>query len=334
MTGLLVLTLAAAGTSAAFAGTEVVPAGPLLSTGPIGYQFAVYLPEKSAASPMEALRQALKATAGAPALAQKIDQAPASPVVMATLNEQAATTYAPPDVSQIQRFGHGLSKEQAAALARSRAALLMDFVHPSSQRIGAYRNSLLIAERVARATGGILWDEETREVFTPDAWRSRRIETWDRDIPDVSQQIVVHAYLSDPQVRAISLGMGKFGAPDAVIENFPWSSNARMGNLINAMVQLSAEGALAGAKGQFDLDFDAIRHARVRQSLKELLLPNAKAKAPLLLVKGTPRRVRLSPARRVRKVGRQRDRKDHREDAMTDRHDDRAGHGAPVSVGE
>lgn len=288
MPGVVLLAFAMGAGSVAQAAVDVVPAGPLLSTKAIAYQFAVYLPEKPPAPPMEALRQALKATAGAPTLTQKLDEPPKNAVVMATLNEKVATTYAPPDADQVQRFGRGLSKEQAAALARSRSALIMDFAHPSAQRMSAYRSSLLIAEQVARATGGLLWDEETREVFTPDAWHARRLESWERDVPDVMQQIVIHAYRGERQVRAISLGMGKFGAPDVVIDNFPWSSNAQMGNLINAMAQLSVEGASIGANGQFDLDFAALRHPRIRDALQKQLLPNAKAKAPLLLVKGTP----------------------------------------------
>lgn len=288
MPGALVLAFTMGTGSAAEAAPEVIPAGPLLSTGAIAYQFAVYLPEKASAPPMEALRQALKATAGAPTLTQKLDAPPKIAVVRATLNENVATTYAPPNVEQIQRFGRGLSKEQAVALTRSRTALIMDFAHPSTQRMSAYRSSLLVAEQVARATGGVLWDEETREVFSADEWRKRRLNSWSGDLPDVSQQTVIHAYQNDDKlVRAISLGMVKFGLPDVVVAQFPWSSNGRMGWLLNAFAQRLGEGATMGAQGRFELDLRAIRHGDVRQRLLDQLSAKGSGKAVLLVVAGS-----------------------------------------------
>lgn len=48
---------------------------------------------------------------------------------------------------------------------------------------------------------------------------------------------VIHAYESDKGVRAISLGMGKFGLPDTVIDGFSWSFNKEFGDLINIVSQ-------------------------------------------------------------------------------------------------
>ncbi|WP_377157366.1 DUF2314 domain-containing protein [Roseateles sp. UC29_93] len=191
-------------------------------------------------------------------------------------------------MEQIQRFGRGLSKEQAVALTRSRTALIMDFAHPSTQRMSAYRSSLLVAEQVARATGGVLWDEETREVFSADEWRKRRLNSWSGDLPDVSQQTVIHAYQNDDKlVRAISLGMVKFGLPDVVVAQFPWSSNGRMGWLLNAFAQRLGEGATMGAQGRFELDLRAIRHGDVRQRLLDQLSAKGSGKAVLLVVAGS-----------------------------------------------
>lgn len=99
MPGALALAFTMGAGSAAGATPKVTPAGPLLTAGTIAYQFAVYLPEKASTSPMEALRRALKNAAGAPTLSQKLDEPPKTSIVRATLNENVATTYAPPDAS-------------------------------------------------------------------------------------------------------------------------------------------------------------------------------------------------------------------------------------------
>lgn len=262
-----------------------IPAGPFIA-GPIRFQFAVYYLGPTARDPLASLRERAKRIEGGPAIVVTLPDRADKSVLRARVIETVQSDYRPPDLPAVQRFGRGLTREQAEQLQGSTRALILDFVHPATQSPKAMYAALQISEQVARDTGGLLWDEETREVFTPDAWHKRRLESWNAAAPDISEHIVIHAYKSENLVRGITLGMAKFGLPDVVVSDFPWSSNRSVGNLINLFSQAMLEGATLKTPGEYDLDTRSIRNEAVRSSQVGALKPNAVAIAKLTLVKG------------------------------------------------
>ena len=275
--------LALAGPASA---SQPVPAGPL-AAGPIRFELAIYFLDAPATDPMGALRTRLKA-AGMPTLVASLPAKPDTAFVTADLTTTVQKNYRPPSLDMLQRFGRGLSRDQVLALQRSERALVLRFKHPSTITMPAYRSALVLLDQLARDSQGLLWDEETREVFTPDEWRKRRLDTWFGDTPDVSKHTVIHAYKGDKQVRAITLGMVKFGLPDVVVDDFAWSSNRSMGNLLNIWTQAMVEGVALKTAGRHDLDLRSLRHPAVRDSQLPTLQPNSSGIARLSLVKGTP----------------------------------------------
>ncbi|MFA6903465.1 MAG: DUF2314 domain-containing protein [Gallionellaceae bacterium] len=189
--------------------------------------------------------------------------------------------YAPPDINSLKYFGRGLTHAQAQAVQKSQQAYILDFGYPRSEVWSGLRAAYEIAESVARETGGLLWDEQTRELYTPDAWHKKRIASWQEAIPAISDHTTIHAYNAGEYVRAITLGMSKFGLPDVVIDDFSWSMNRSMGHLINLFCQAIAEGATITKHGEFDLDIRAIKNTKIRDSQIESLKPNATALALL-----------------------------------------------------
>jgi uncharacterized protein YegJ (DUF2314 family) len=268
---------------------EPVTAGSPVTDGPIHFQLAIYYPTRPATDPMASLRSHLAKLGGNPKLVSSAPS-PASvteAVVLARLNTTTVQKeYRPPAMDQLLRFGRGLSREQAEALQRTEQALILDFAHPAPQARTALSRAMEVALQVARDSNGLLWDEETREVFTPDEWQKRRIDSWANGIPDVSKHTVIHAYRSENLVRAITLGMAKFGLPDVVVSDFSWSENRPMGNLVNLFSQAMTEGALIPRTGQFDLDLRTLKHAAVRDPQLKDLKANATAVAKLSLVNG------------------------------------------------
>src|SRR6185312_17562662 len=94
-----------------------------------------------------------------------------------------------------------------------------------------------LAEDLARKTGGLIWDEETRQVFTPDAWHLLRLASWTGNIPELANQFSIDIYPTNEYMRAITLGMTKFGLPDLVIQEIPHSSTKHAVDLINIFAQ-------------------------------------------------------------------------------------------------
>ena len=269
----------------AAANQEHVPAGELMAEF-IGFQYAVYYLPVPSSDPRVVLQQLLAEEQGVPSLVEKIEERADAPLVSCFSLEDVQAVYAPPDLESIQYFGRGLSKEQAQLLQASELAFIVEFAHNRAHVWDGLRQANRIVEKLARETGGLLWDEMTREIFTPDEWHARRILTWTNGVPDISKHTTIHAYNTGEYVRAITLGMEKIGLPDVVVDGFSWSSNRTMGHLINLFCQAVAERPTITVHGQYDLDIHRIRNREVRDAQLNSLYSNATANARLTLKEG------------------------------------------------
>jgi len=102
----------------------------------------------------------------------------------------------------------------------------------------------------------------------------------------VSRHITIHAYKKDAYVRAVTLGMAKFGLPDMVIDRFSWSLQGQMGNLINLCCQAFAEGTQLQHRGEFRLDLRTVRNSSVRKAHAESLSEHSTGAVDLMLRTG------------------------------------------------
>ena len=255
----------------------------------IRFQLAVYYPARPATEPMTALRALVARDWKKLSLVTgELPLAPAGMVVNARLENEVQKKYTPPNLAALKLFGRGLSAAQTSALQGSQQALILNFTHPKVHALSGLRNAYGLAEQVARKTGGLLWDEETREVFTPESWHQRRLAKWTANVPEISANTTIHSYKNGELVRAISLGMAKFGLPDIVVDQFAWSSSRSVATLMNVVGQALAEGALVGVGGQFDVDVRKIAHEEMREDTLKWLKPNAQKVGKLILVKADP----------------------------------------------
>jgi uncharacterized protein YegJ (DUF2314 family) len=265
----------------------LVPAGSLMADS-IRFQYAVYLlpvPPHSV-DPAAALREALVDSSNELKLVDEIPRDPRAALIHTRIQKNVPKEYPPPDLKSLQYLGHGVSPEQAQALQKSSEAFIPEFAHPKDRVWTALRTANTLVEEIARKTGGLVWDEETREVFSPDAWHKKRLASWKTDVPDVPSETVVQIYQKDEYVRAITLGMAKLGLPDVVIEDSSWSSNNQAGNLINLFCQSLAEGKTVRKAGTFRLELRAIRNSTVRDDQMNSLKSNASGIACLTLKQG------------------------------------------------
>ena len=188
-----------------------LPAGSAMSRF-IHFELAIYLPAAQSgagAPPMQALTDALRNYPGLK-LVSDLPEDPQTMLVRAHLNENVKESYAPPSLDSLQYSGKGLSNKQAEALQKSTRALVLQFAHPQKDVWTGLRTAAELASEISAKTGGLVWDEETREVFSPEAWRQSRIAEW-TEPPRVSNQTVIHEYSTGHSIRAITLGMAKNG---------------------------------------------------------------------------------------------------------------------------
>ena len=205
----------------------------------IMFEFAIYYLPTPAKEPLAELDSVLKSNFKGFQKVDKISPPKAGKAIAAKMVTNVAESYRPPSLESLQYFGRGLSRAQAEAVQGSKAVLLLDFAYSRQYVWDGMRAALELAAFVARTMGGLLWDEETREMFAPDEWEKRRITEWTEKVPDISKHTTIHAYNTGEYVRAITLGMAKFGLPDIVIDNFSWSLNRNMGHVVNLFGQVN-----------------------------------------------------------------------------------------------
>jgi len=215
-------------------------------------------------------------------LAKATETAAVPAVFIAMLDLNPAEGIAPPSTESLKYFGRGVSREQAEAIQKSKVATVVTFSYGAADALATVRTANELMKEFATRSGGLIWDDETRELFTPAALAEKRMLPPNHGFPDVRDHIVIHAYKNGEYIRAITLGMRKFGLPDVVINQFSWSLNDQMGNTMNLFAQSLLEGATP-ALGSYDFDVSKLKHDGVRAVYEQHLLDNAHTVAQLTL---------------------------------------------------
>lgn len=202
------------------------------------------------------------------------------------LEDKVQENYAPPTLESLRYRGEGLSAQQEGQLQKSREAIILQFAYPKEHIWDSLLFATHLAEDLARKTRGLILDEETRQIFTPEAWHTRRLASWAGKMPELAKQFTIDIYPTNEYMRAITLGMTKFGLPDLVIQEMPYSSNKQVEDLIDIFAQTMAEGGIVPSSGKFKLDIHLIKNDRLRNSELKSLQEHASGMACLLLKPG------------------------------------------------
>jgi hypothetical protein len=263
---------------------QLLPPGPLL-VDRIELEMAVYYLAPPQTDPIAALDKAL---ADYPGLRRAGAGSGDGPAVAARVETDGPGRYPPPDVESLRSAGHGLDAAQGQALQRSPQVLVLRFAHGRAHVWDGLRRATQLTGRLAREAGGLAWDQETREVFTPQAWEER-LTSWSGEIPDLRSHFTLHAYRDGNLLREVTLGLGKVGLPDLVFEALPASDGNSAGNLMNLLAQEMAEGGRVGKDGAFELALDRLADVRMRAAMRRLMYPDGLGVAQLVLRKARPR---------------------------------------------
>lgn len=251
---------------------------PVISGSPVSpiidFRFAVYMLPIAKKDPQVAFSAAIAKYSPAMRQVERTPEKPIEMEVTAHLLKNVAKEYPPPTGEDLKSSGFGLSKEQVLAVQASKQVFILEFIHPKERAWEALRAANLIVEQVARDTKGLIWDEETQDMFTPDAWEQRRLSKWSGGTPNIEAQISVQSYQNGEFVRGVSEGMKKAGLPDIVVEDFDWSSESQVVDLIYLFCQRMAEGASVNVPGFFSLNLKEIKDSVARESELRALKPN------------------------------------------------------------
>lgn len=254
----------------------------------IHFQYSIYMMPVHTKDPQVVLHQALAVDFPSMRLVSELRPRPEQTLLMARTERDVQKKYPPPDLDFLQYASKGLSDGQKQALERTQEAFILDFAHSREAVWTQLHAANELVEKIARETGGLVWDDETREVFSPDEWHKQRIGEWKEGVPNISTQMVIHIYENGEYLRAISLGMSKAGLPDAVIQELPETSARQAGDIIDFFAQAMAEGRALPKTGQFKLDLHAIQNASLRDPQLISLKSNGTGVACLTLRETAP----------------------------------------------
>jgi uncharacterized protein YegJ (DUF2314 family) len=254
----------------------------------IAVEFAVYYAPKAQMPPLDIFVEEARRYPGLSRVADVPKERPTKPIMRAHVERNVRERYPVPDMAAMRYFARGIDQPTAQALQASEEVLIVDFLYPAAARLEAIKSAQQLMVAVAERTHGFLWDEETRELFSAEEWRRRRIDSWTEIFPDIAKHTVIHAYEDNGAVRAISLGMAKFGLPDIVVEDFAWSRNNQVGNLINFLGQTWLESGRTPAMGRVHLDTRSIQTRSVREFAKVIALNDPPGTADLILKAAAP----------------------------------------------
>jgi uncharacterized protein YegJ (DUF2314 family) len=268
-----------------------VPAGSLLGEH-FRFEAAIYHLPRPRTDPVAALKRLLaggtiKLQAGAPAAGEE---------ARVWIKQPPIAEYAPPSAESLEFFSRGLSPEDKKQLAASKAVTMLVFEGPARDALPTYKRALTVVHDLREATGGLMWDEETRQIFTADQW-ARRSEDWLDGVPSVVPHITIHSYRDGELIRMITLGMVKFALPDVIVDQVAGSDSTSMATAIDLLCQTILEGAALREPGRLAVSLDGVKHAGFRRWATTDLKANARRSARLDLAIG--KREKGDPANRL-----------------------------------
>lgn len=265
------LSTASPGTTDETADEEDEYVAPLLGTA----EFAVFHQDKARVDPWVALQKAAKGTK------VKVfkNAAPASAIApYLELRDLPCTDYAVIAGKTLEN-GRGLTPAVKTALPRAKRVSVIDASIPTGG------TSVLDVARVmhtfALLTGGVLWDEETQEYFSTEAWKTRRLDTWEKGVPHASFNITIFSDAADKGLR--TAGLKHFGLPELKMVQVPAESEDTALALLQAAAQIAVEDPDGPMPGIYPVSLDAMRHAGHKKGLTELTFPNAQRSVDLVL---------------------------------------------------
>jgi uncharacterized protein YegJ (DUF2314 family) len=186
----------------------------------------------------------------------------------------------PPSLDVLEHSARGLSDIAQQALQNPGAISVIETAGPNAQAVKTYRATLEAVIALEKTGRGVIFDSETRESFSQQAF-AKRLEDWTDDTPLVQRHVTLHAYLDGELTRIVSLGMQRFGLPDISTKGVSASELDAMSMLLNVTLQTMFERPNVAEVGHLDVDVEKLVSAPMVSAFKSTTFKNASGKASL-----------------------------------------------------
>ncbi|MFY2560887.1 DUF2314 domain-containing protein [Corallococcus terminator] len=198
-----------------------------------------------------------------------------APLPTVRASERALKDHPLPEQRMLELAARGLSPQEQAQLAASERVTVLEFT-TEPPAFEAVRQAHALALELARASGGLLWDEHAGEFFSVEGWHERRLEGWDGGEPILQRHFNTRVYAEwDGTSRLMTAGLGTFGLPDLGVQQVPAPLSGTVGTFMNLVAQLMLEGTAIRKDGVFPITVDALKLASYREALLQQVPPEA-----------------------------------------------------------
>jgi uncharacterized protein YegJ (DUF2314 family) len=222
---------------------------------------------------------------------EKVSGSPGDQIRCSFMTAKAAE-FPPPTDEMLKYFGRGIDDAQRQRLRQCQTVYGLVFAAPRGLSAHAVDEANRLALALAWANDCLIWDDATRELFSPAAWKEKRVAPFQGGRGNVISQVTIHLYRRDAHsglVREITLGMQKFACPDIVVEDVTTSAAPNIGGLINLVCQRFVESGPPPLDAtSLHVDLAQIRDDGVRQGFEKSLLPGAAKVADLSFTPAKP----------------------------------------------
>lgn len=245
----------------------------------LGYsQFAIFFPSKPKVAPWAALQKVTKGTKLKPF---KSPAPTKTKLPIIELKEETTLDYAVIEGDSLEK-GRGLSDDDKSALPKAKTVAVFNVLAPVS--VSEQLEVAKVMAALTEVTGGVLWDEQTQEYFSADAFRERRVDGWEKGVPWAALHFSVFLITPDKGgLEFATAGLRRFGLPELELRGVSRNSRVAGNRFVNVVAQALAESGEDIEPGRFTVELAKIKHSVVQKSVNEGLNDGAKGKVVIEL---------------------------------------------------
>lgn len=194
----------------------------------------------------------------------------------------------PPDRESVRTGSRDVTPADQESVRRCRSAFTIGVVSGPDGWLRSLRRIERLVHELAGRTGALIWDPQTRELFTASSFARRRLAAWSGDRPLVRGHLSLRSSPAGEPVRSTTRGMASFGLPDVLVAGVPEALATRAESLLITAADALVASPRLERTGELRLEPWASRDPAVRR-----LITDARGRRPIVL------RIRVGERTRV-----------------------------------
>ena len=160
-----------------------------------------------------------------------------------------------------------LKPDELAALKHATAVEVASFAIDTTRR-SDLASLCALAYELANDLHAVLQDADSSEFFTPEQWKSARLDSWQGSIPGVAGHLGIHTVAQGGSSTVDTVGMVRFGLPDLTLAGVSRRDAPAAVALVIYVAQQLLERPLIDTPGELTVHATSLLYAHLRPETK------------------------------------------------------------------